>query len=375
VAIGTATAHGTILNDDVPPPVLNLAAAAATVDEGQGGATPISFGVTRVGDASRAVGIGWQVVPVGADALDFAGGALPSGTLSLAAGETAGTFAVQVQGDTAFESDEGFEVHLSQPTGGALLGTATATVTIRNDDVIEPATLAVAALDAAKPEGHTGPVPFTFTVTRSGDSRSGVGAAWQVVGNGADAGDFVDAVLPSGTVWFKPGETRKTLWLRVQGDRLVETDEGFSLTLSAPRNGAAIATATATGTILNDDAAPVTLAVAPLGAAKPEGNRGTTSFTFAVTRAGDTRQAVRVGWLAQGSGKQPAAADDFVGGRLPSGTLLFAAGETRKVVTVAVAGDTRRENAEGFSVGLSNLPAGAKLTQSTASGTILNDDR
>jgi hypothetical protein len=42
---------------------------------------------------------------------------------------------------------------------------------------------------------------------------------------------------------------------------------------------------------------------------------------------------------------------------------------------VSVAGDTRRENAEGFSVSLSNLPAGARLTQSAAYGTIVNDDR
>ena len=375
VAIGTATAQGTILNDDVSPPVLNLAALAGTVDEGQGGTTPVTFSVTRTGDVGRAVGVAWQVVHAGTDVRDFAGGVLPSGTVSLAAEATTGTFTVQVQGDTELEGDENFEVHLSRPTGGALLGTATASVTIRNDDAVAPATLDVAAVDAVKPEGSGRQTAFAFIINRSGDSRGGVGAAWQVTASSADAGDFVGAVLPSGSVWFRPGETRKTLWLQVQGDRLVEPDESFSLTLSAPRNGAAIGVGTAIGTILNDDAAPVTLAVTPLSATKAEGNRGTTPFTFAVTRAGDTRQAVRVGWTVLGSGKQRATADDFIGQRLPSGTLLFAAGETRKVVTVAVAGDTRRENAEGFSVSLSNLPAGARLTQSAAYGTIVNDDR
>ena len=71
--------------------------------------------------------------------------------------------------------------------------------------------------------------------------------------NTAAAGDFVGGVLPSGTVGFAAGETSKLLTIQVAGDTLVEPDEGFTVTLSAPSAGATIAVATATGTIRADD--------------------------------------------------------------------------------------------------------------------------
>ena len=57
-----------------------------------------------------------------------------------------------------------------------------------------------------------------------------------------------------------------------------------------------------------------------------------------------------------------------------TGTETYEAEGRLDLLTVAVAGDTRRQNAEGFSVSLSTLPAGAQLTQSAAYGTIVNDD-
>ena len=61
-----------------------------------------------------------------------------SGTISFAPGETSKTIAVPVVGDTTVESDETFTLALSSP-GNAVLGTATATATITNDDVAPPA--------------------------------------------------------------------------------------------------------------------------------------------------------------------------------------------------------------------------------------------
>ncbi len=369
-----AAATGVILNDDAEPPSLAIAAVAAAADEGNGGATPFAFGVTRSGDTRQAVAVTWRVVPGTADASDFAGGALPAGTVSLAPGETAATLTVPVLGEARVEADETFAVALSNPTGGARLGVATASAAIRNDDA-EPATLSLVALDAAKPEGDAGATLFVFGVTRSGDSRGAVGAAWRVAGPGADAADFAGAAWPSGTVTLAAGETATTVTVRVQGDRQVEPDETFAVTLSAPTGGAVIGAGTAAGAIRNDDAEAPSLAVAAVDAATAEGTGGTTPFTFAVTRSGDARRPVRIGWRVFGRGPSPAAAADFAGGRMPAGTLAFAAGETRKVLAVAVAGDARRENAEGFGVALSDPPPGAKLGAASAHGTILDDDR
>jgi hypothetical protein len=80
-------------------------------------------------------------------------------------------------------------------------------------------------------------------------------AAWAVTGSGsnpADAADFGAAALPSGTVTFAAGESSQTITVNVSGDTSVELDEVFTVTLASP-SGATIATATANGTISNDD--------------------------------------------------------------------------------------------------------------------------
>ncbi|GAA0603417.1 hypothetical protein GCM10009416_46320 [Craurococcus roseus] len=109
-------------------------------------------------------------------------------------------------------------------------------------------------------------------------------------------------------------------------------------------------------------------------AAKAESDAGTTAFTFTVRMdaASDAQQSVR--WQVAGAGADPATAADFVGGALPSGTLVFAPGETSKAVTVAVAGDAAVEADERFAVALSDASSGLALGVASASAAILNDD-
>ena len=74
-----------------------------------------------------------------------------------------------------------------------------------------------------------------------------------------------------------------------------------------------------------------------------------------------------------GAGASPAHAADFQGGVLPKGALSFGAGETSKVITVNVAGDTTVEGNDGFVVRLSGATGGT-LGTATAAGHITNDD-
>jgi hypothetical protein len=124
--------------DPEPPPVLAIAALAADQAEGQIGATPFTFTVSRSGDGSGVSSARWAVSTTGrqgADAGDFAGNRLASGTVRFQAGETSQTITVNVRGDLEQEGEEGFSVNLSQPTN-ASIGTASATGTIGNDDLI-----------------------------------------------------------------------------------------------------------------------------------------------------------------------------------------------------------------------------------------------
>src|SRR6185369_2615830 len=130
---------------------------------------------------------------------------------------------------------------------------------------------------------------------RTGDTSLTHSVAFVITELGIDsaqASDFVGGTLPWGTVTFDAGETSKTITVNVASDTVVEPDEGFAVLLSDPSSGLAIDTAIATGTIVNDDNAAVSIAA--LSAAKPEQNSGTVSFTFTVTasQAAATPQSV-----------------------------------------------------------------------------------
>ena len=311
--LGTATALGTIQNDDA---TLSIAATSAVKAEGNAGSTAFTFTVTRSGSTTGISSVNYAVTGSGAspaDAADFTGGTLPSGTVNFAATQTNQVVTVNVNGDTAVEPNEDFTVTLSGAIG-ATLGTATAAGTIQNDD----ATLSIAATDAVKAEGNAGSTAFTFTVTRSGDTSGISSVNYAVTGSGANpanAADFTGGVLPGGTVNFAAAQTSQVVTINVSGDTAVEPDEGFTVTLSGTTGGT-LGTATAAGTIQNDDA---TLSIAATDAVKPEGNAGSTAFTFTVTRSGDTSGASSVNYAVTGSGASPANAADFVPACCPAG--------------------------------------------------------
>ena len=140
-------------------------------------------------------------------------------------------------------------------------------------------TLAIAAANASQNEGNSGSTAFTFTVTRTGSTTGASTVSYAVTGSGANpatAGDFTGGVFPTGTVSFAAGETGKTITVNVAGDSTVEPGENFAVTLSNPSAGTTIGTATATGTILNDDgvATPSLVAAVNVGGGQVTASNG-----------------------------------------------------------------------------------------------------
>jgi hypothetical protein len=115
------------------PGQLDLSAISYSVLEDAGVVTII---VNRTAGSGGAVGCSYAT----SDGTASAGSdyTAVSGTLSWADGDVAPkTFTVAISSDASIEDDEFFNVEISDPTGGALLITTTAVVTITNDD-IEP---------------------------------------------------------------------------------------------------------------------------------------------------------------------------------------------------------------------------------------------
>jgi hypothetical protein len=364
VDAGAATAAGTIRNDDVD---LALSAAVGSAVEGDtGNPGQLSFTVTRSGDLSVSTSVNWSVVAGSAVAADFAGGVLPSGSVSFATGETTQTILVDVAGDGLDEGNQDFTVQLSGQSAHADITSNNVIGTIVDDDD----TLTVSAVSASHPEGNSGTTAFTFRIDRSGTSTGTASVDWNAAGSGLRPVGNGEFVAQTGTVTFADGETSQKFTVYVNADTLGEYDETFSVSLSNPSYGSTAAATIATGTVINDDAV---LLIAADAASTPEGDTGEeTPFTFTVTRSGDTSVTSSVLWEVIPSGANPANTQDF-GGVFQSGAVAFGIGETTKTITITVAGDDTGETAEGFSVVL-NDAVGATILAGTASTLIGNDD-
>ncbi len=125
-------------------------------------------------------------------------------------------------------------------------------------------TFSLAATDAVKVEGAAGQQPFTFTITREGNtavpaqvSYSMKNALPDVVGESypflAAASDFVAGTVFNGVVAFAADELTKSVTLNVQNDSVMEQDEYFDLVLTSPSAGWKLANSRATGIILSDE--------------------------------------------------------------------------------------------------------------------------
>ncbi len=127
------------------------------------------------------------------------------------------------------------------------------------------ADLAIAAADAVKLEGGAGATTsFTFTVTRTGNTGTAITVPYTVspaAPRPAGAAAFSGGVLPSGTVAFAASETNATITIEVAGDAVLEGNQNFTVTLGPAPAGVAFVAATATGTILEDEAISDIIAV------------------------------------------------------------------------------------------------------------------
>jgi hypothetical protein len=108
-------------------------------------------------------------------------------------------------------------------------------------------------------EGDSASVDFVFTVARSSASGA-TSVAWSFAPGDTSPGDFADDAYPAGgAVTLADGEASGTFALRVRGDGVAEVDETFTVSIRAPLGYAPGAAMSATGTVLNDDGAPVAL--------------------------------------------------------------------------------------------------------------------
>ncbi|BAI90111.1 Calx-beta domain-containing protein [Arthrospira platensis NCB002] len=352
VTLANAVATGTILNDDIA----QISISDTQIREGDRGRSFAEFKVTLDSPSDQTVKVSYTTADGTATVADE-DYEETSGQLIFPRGQTERVIRVPVIGDTKLEPDEIFKVILSEPEN-AELSRDEAIGTIVNDDVPE-----MSIADTEITEGDRGPSFAEFKVTLNSPSDQMITVNFTTADGTATVADR-DYQPTNGRLVFPRGQTERMIRVPVFGDTKVEPDETFRVILSDPQN-VTLANRQATGTILNDDIAQISISDTEI----MEGDRGRSFAEFKVTLDSPSNQTVRVNYTTA-DGTATVADEDY---EETSGQLIFPRGQTERVIRVPVFGDTKVEPDEIFKVILSE-PENAELSRDEAIGTILNDD-
>ena len=332
--LGTTTAAGVtgpaavtlMIADDEATPEVSVAAATAT--EG----VSAEFTVTLDAASGREVTVAFATSVATDDTASSADFTHTSGTLTFAPGDTSKTVDVPTTDDTADEPYETFTLTLTlSDSSNAVLGTASSARGTIVDGDNAPA---VEVVPSSALEGKE--VVFTVALDAASGREVTVDYATSVTTDDtASSADFTDK---NGTLTFAPGDTSKTVDVPTTDDTADEADETFTLTLSGPSNAVLGTVSSATGTITDNDVAPVwavTVSV-PRIAEADTGSSTVTVSTGGVTFAADRSIALEFG------GSATEGVDYEVGSK----TLTLNAGENSARTTIMAKDDAVDEYAE-----------------------------
>ena len=360
----TTSAVLTIAEDEPTPPVGSLQFSAPTYTVGENDVTE-TITVARVGGSFGTVSVDYAssngTASAGSDYTAV------NGTLSFADGVTSQTFSIDILDDADYEGDETVNLRLSNPTGGADLGTpSSAVLTIAEDEPTPP----VGSLQFSAPTYTVveNGVTARITVTRVDGSFGTVGVNYATSDGTASAGSDYTAV--NGSLTFADGVTSQTFTVDIINDADYEGDETVNLALSNPTGGAGLgAPASAVLTIAEDDPVPPAGSLQFSAPAYTVAENGVTA-TISVSRVGGSFGTVGVNYT---SGDDTATAgSDYTA---VSGSLSFADGVTSQIFTIDIIDDLDYEGHETVNLSLSDPTGGAGLgSPATAVLTIAEDD-
>ncbi len=232
---GISDAQGAVTIDDNDGPTLTV--VDETVDEGGNAYVEVRLSSPAV----QAVTFDWTTADGTAKAADKDYTAKSGDNQTIAVGQSSVMLAVKTLQDTVDEADETFFVNISD-VRNAQLGDAQSRVLIVDDDETPALSFADTTVDAT--EG----TDATLTVNLSGPSSSTVTVSWSTTDGTAEGGNAKDFAPTSGSLSFAPGETSKTIVIRVAADKLTEEAETFKVSLAGEQN-ATVSTREATVTI------------------------------------------------------------------------------------------------------------------------------
>ena len=245
-------ASGTVAvrDDDLPPPVVTIAAKAESVTEG--GDAVFTLTADRAPDSDIAVTL---AVSETGDGDHVAASDEGPATATIPKDATEASFSVATANDAVDEPDGTVAVAVTGCAGCTAGDPASASVTVRDDDITVLPVLSVA--DETAREGTDWLLPFTVRLSAPSaepvevrvDTRPSTPVS-------AEPGpDYHAKPVGGHRLVFRPGETEKPVQVLILDDSHDEDAETFEFVLSDAK-GAVIGDGVAVGTIVNDDPMP-----------------------------------------------------------------------------------------------------------------------
>lgn len=301
--------------------------------------------------------------------------AVTSGTLTFADGETSKTFTIPIFDDKVYETNEIFDLTLSNPTGGAVVEFPP--MPRLRTYIFDDETKSAISIppEASITEGNSGSKYVHLPVTIDPPAGFPVTVAFTVTGGGAGASvgeakageDFQPL---SGNLTFQPGEATKTIDVQVFGDTKFELNELFYVVLPTvtPPNDVTFANSGTNVTIVNDDVGKV---LCTPSISIPEGPSG--SFPLAeITCTADSDVYGGIYYVTANGGT--AGPDDF---NFRSGSIIISPALGPQKFIVPIIGDDIVEPNEQFTINLRAEPSppwNFVVEPAVITVTILNDD-
>ena len=243
----SATAPGTIVDNEAHPPVMSI--SDSQVIEGDTASKAVMFTVSLVRVSAAPVTARFSTTNGTATAgSDYT--AQTNKQIVIEAGKTSKTIAVPIFGDTLSEADETFTLTLSQSFAAAL-GVSSATGTIVNDDTPSIPTPVISVGNVSVAEGDSGTAIISATVSLNVKSATTVTARFGTIAGTASAGSDYKSITGK-LLTFLPGGFTKRVSVAIVNDLAIEGNEAFTLALTSI-TGATAGHPLATVTILDND--------------------------------------------------------------------------------------------------------------------------
>ena len=345
VAIADGEATGVIADNDLP--VVNVAADAAAVEEGE----TVAFTLTRIGDLTVPLRVPVRVTERGS----FLADGVPTAA-TFAANAATTTLLVATDDDERDEADGAVTATITSGPTLRVGDAASATVPVIDNDVTDvtvPAGVTVTPTALAVPEGSSA----NYTVVLDSEPTADVTVAVQVPEDTEVAVDATELTFTTED-WNQAQTVTVTA---AQDDDAVADD---TVVLTHEVRGGNYDTVTAASvavTILEDD-------MSALSVANAVASEGDGEMAFSVRLNLASSQTVTVEYVTAGG--TATAGRDY---ETTTGTLTFSALETEQTIRVPIIDDDIDEAAETLTVMLINA-SNATIKDGKATGIITDDD-